>query len=191
MMPPFAFDPYRGMNTQAFQGFQFPTQPFNRRFAPFPNHQYGPKPMGPRPGGNQGRMQGNPRGPMQNNQNRGGMQNRGGPRGGQNQPGRPQQKQQPQLPPKPAAELITVQNLRKKLNEFLSWEPDKQRQILGELLYPKVSKHTTADLAPKITGMLIDLSVLEVQEILEFLEDDTILQERVLEAVELIKGGEA
>lgn len=194
-MPPFPFDPYRQMPQQPFpyqQGFN------NRRFAPFVNQGGfpGPKQMNQRP--NQGgRMPtGNPnqRGPMQGNQNRNMQQNRGGQRGPM-QPGRPQMgapKQQPQPTPQPkVAELITVQNLRKKLNEFLGWETDKQRQILGELLYPKVSKHTTPELAPKITGMLIDLSVLEVQEILEFLEDDSVLQERVQEAAELIRGGEA
>jgi len=193
---------YRGMGQQPFP---YPGQGFNnRRFPPFPNQFQGPKPMGGQQRGpNQGgRMppsgSQNPRGPMQGG-NRGGNMQGNNRMGGQNrgpmqQTGRPgtnmQPKQQPQQLPKPnPTELITVQNLRKKLNEFLGWESDKQRQILGELLYPKVSKHTTPDLAPKITGMLIDLSVLEVQEILEFLEDDSVLQERVTEAAELIRGG--
>jgi polyadenylate-binding protein len=204
------FDPYgRGMGgQQPFGGNPYGPQAGgfgNRRFPPMQQQPYpgGPKPMQNRGGFNQG---GNRMPNQQQNRMGGQGGNRMGGQGGNNrmggqpnrnqqQGGRPmntqQQKTTPTQPPKPTTELITVQNLKKKLNEFLGWEQDKQRQILGELLYPKVSKHTTADLAPKITGMLIDLSVLEVQEILEFLEDDTILQERVSEAAELIRGGDA
>jgi len=39
---------------------------------------------------------------------------------------------------------------------------------------------------PKITGMLIDFSVFEVDDILEYFEDNQILKERVQEAVQLI-----
>jgi polyadenylate-binding protein len=196
-MPMFGgMDPYRGMPQQPFPFGPQSGYP-NRRFPPMQPQQYGPGPRGPmgqnKPyGQNRMQQQGGNRGMPQN---RGGMQqgNRGMQQGnrGQQQGGRPNQGQQkatPTQPPKPATELITVANLKKKLNEFVGWEQDKQRQILGELLYPKVVKHTTPDLAPKITGMLIDLSVLEVTEILEFLEDDTILQERVTEAAELIRG---
>merc|ERR1712146_469750 len=86
---------------------------------------------------------------------------------------------------------ITVSSLKNKLSEFLQLDQDKQRQILGELLYPLVRQHTNDVNAPKITGMLIDLSVLEVQEILDFLEDPASLKERVEEAEELIKTQEA
>lgn len=41
--------------------------------------------------------------------------------------------------------------------------------------------------APKITGMLIDFEVFEVSEILEFLENESLLNERILEAKELIE----
>jgi len=42
------------------------------------------------------------------------------------------------------------------------------------------------DNAPKITGMLIDFEVFEVSDIIEFLESDDALLERVKEAEELI-----
>lgn len=42
--------------------------------------------------------------------------------------------------------------------------------------------------APKITGMLIDFEVFEVSEILEFLENEELLKERVKEAEELIEN---
>jgi len=41
-------------------------------------------------------------------------------------------------------------------------------------------------MAPKITGMLIDLNVLEVNDVLEFLEDPTKLEERIAEAKVII-----
>jgi len=102
----------------------------------------------------------------------------------------PVQTQQPQPTPVQSSG-ITVQNLRTKLPEFLNLDENKQRQILGELLFPLVLKTAGQELAPKITGMLIDLSVLEVTEILEFLESPDLLQERVHEAIDLIQNEEA
>lgn len=65
---------------------------------------------------------------------------------------------------------------------------DKQRSILGELLFPLVQKHVSHEtLAPKVTGMLIDFSVFEVADIIEFLDNSEVLHERVSEAEELIK----
>ena len=51
-------------------------------------------------------------------------------------------------------------------------EKEEQRAKLGEYIFPNVKRiaHNPAD-APKITGMLIDLDVFEVTEILEFIED--------------------
>lgn len=47
---------------------------------------------------------------------------------------------------------------------------------MGELLYPLVDKLVeNKENAPKITGMLIDFEVFEVSEILEFLENETLL----------------
>lgn len=58
---------------------------------------------------------------------------------------------------------------------------------MGELLYPFVTKYAKQiDLAPKITGMLIDFDVFEIQEIIEFLESEENLKDRVIEAEELI-----
>jgi len=69
----------------------------------------------------------------------------------------------------------------------LQLDIDKQRQILGELLFPLIRERAGETIAPKITGMLIDLSVLEVSEILEFLENPQLLDERVSEAEALIR----
>jgi len=72
-----------------------------------------------------------------------------------------------------------------KFNEL---DKEKQRNILGEFLFPKIRAEAGEAVAPKITGMLIDLDVLEVSEILEFLEDPELLKERIKEAKELIES---
>lgn len=84
---------------------------------------------------------------------------------------------------------MTVHTLKNKVGEFLALDQNKQRQILGELLFPQIQPFA-GDLAPRITGMLIDLSVLEITEILEFLENPDLLKERVEEAKELILESE-
>lgn len=175
------------MNMDAFRGAPFAFQ--NRRFQPFPavpTTGYRPSTRGGRP------------------QTRGPQGFRGGPRhqphGGPRQPfrggheGKPRyNKEQQHKPRQPQTEgpadqaALTVHNLRNKLNEFLLLDIDKQRQILGELLFPLIRERAGEQIAPKITGMLIDLSVLEVSEILEFLENPQLLDERVSEAEALIR----
>ena len=56
---------------------------------------------------------------------------------------------------------------------------------MGNLLFPIVAIKEP-EIAPKITGMLIDLNVLEVIDILEFFEDPIALDERIKEAKEII-----
>jgi len=177
----------------------------NRRFPPYPqmmNPQF-KQPMSR--GGPRTHRGGWNRGP---NQPRGGavrpmtgrppMQQHSHAHQQQQQQQGPQTKNKPQGPkpgqPQAGAQgvqqptTMTVQSLKSKISEFLSLETDKQRQILGELLFPLVKGVSGDNLAPKITGMLIDLSVLEVTEILEFLENHTLLEERVTEAMELIQA---
>ena len=76
--------------------------------------------------------------------------------------------------------------MKERLPDFLSLSEDKQREILGNLLFPLIQKHTDEVTAPKITGMLIDFSVFEVADILEFLDNESVLKERIDEAKELI-----
>jgi len=83
---------------------------------------------------------------------------------------------------------LTIADLRKKWSEFIILDKDKQRNILGELLFPLIRDQVGEKVAPKITGMLIDLDVLEVNDILEFLEDKDLLTERINEANELIES---
>lgn len=43
----------------------------------------------------------------------------------------------------------------------------------------------------KITGMLIDLEILELDEVIEMLEDEDVLAERIKEALEVIYESES
>jgi hypothetical protein len=83
---------------------------------------------------------------------------------------------------------LTIGDLKKKWSEFIQLDKDKQRNILGELLFPLIRDQVGEKVAPKITGMLIDLDVLEINDILEFLEDKDLLTERIKEANELIES---
>jgi len=85
-----------------------------------------------------------------------------------------------------AASSLTLSDLKGKWDEFIKLEKEKQRNILGELLFPLIKERVGESIAPKITGMLIDLDVLEIDEIFEFLEDKDLLHERIEEAKNLI-----
>ena len=57
------------------------------------------------------------------------------------------------------------------------------------MLYPKIAIKEP-EFAPRITGMLTDLNVFEVIEILELLEDPIALDEKIEEAKELLTSAE-
>lgn len=93
-----------------------------------------------------------------------------------------------QLPPMTPPTKFSPASLRQNLPEFLKFDVEKQRAMLGEMLFPLVNKHCENDnIAPKVTGMLIDFEVFEVQEILDFLENEEMLIERINEAEDLIE----
>lgn len=79
-------------------------------------------------------------------------------------------------------------SLRDNMTEFLKLDKNKQREQLGNMLFPRIKKYADDELAPKITGMLIDFSVFEVQDIVEFLENEESLKEKIMEAKELIES---
>jgi len=58
-------------------------------------------------------------------------------------------------------------------------------------LFPLIKQQVGEGIAPKITGMLIDLDVLEISEIYEFMEDTDLVKERINEAKELIESENA
>lgn len=99
----------------------------------------------------------------------------------------------PGIPEKPLANPqaqivggLTALNIRDNMADFLKLDKNKQRDTLGNMLFPKIKKYADDEMAPKITGMLIDFSVFEVQDIVEFLENEESLKEKIEEARELI-----
>lgn len=61
------------------------------------------------------------------------------------------------------------------------------------MIYPKVKakldkrNEDSKTLTPKITGMLIDFTVFELEDIIDMIDKDEDLEERIDEALELIK----
>ena len=54
-------------------------------------------------------------------------------------------------------------------------------------MYTQVTQlNIQSELISKVTGMLIDLEILELDEIIEMLSDNNILQERINEAVDIL-----
>lgn len=71
-------------------------------------------------------------------------------------------------------------------------DSQEKRKLLGNLMFYRVSQiPNDASIIPKITGMLIDLEVLELEDIIEILTDDSILQERVNDAIAIINENNA
>jgi len=59
--------------------------------------------------------------------------------------------------------------------------------MLGMMIYPKVQFNCqNKSNAPKITGMLIDFNVFDITDILEFMENEEELKQKVTEAEKLL-----
>lgn len=86
-------------------------------------------------------------------------------------------------------EVFTLETLKSKKNDLLKFEKEKQQNILGNIMYHKVMESSLQDkkLAPKITGMLIDLDILDIDEIIQIMENKDVLEERIEEAMEVIQ----
>jgi uncharacterized membrane protein YheB (UPF0754 family) len=74
----------------------------------------------------------------------------------------------------------------------MSQSVDDKRKLLGNLMFYRVQsvQSVNKDLVPKITGMLIDLEVLELDEVIEILSDDKVLEERINDAIAVIEEDE-
>lgn len=58
-------------------------------------------------------------------------------------------------------------------------------------MYPKIlNKNMDPSKVSKITGMLIDLDILELEEIIDILQNEASLKERIKEALEVIDESE-
>merc|ERR1712194_535102 len=85
--------------------------------------------------------------------------------------------------PAPAADAPPAQpDLAQQL---AAAQPQQQKQILGEKLYPIIEKHPSvlADQAGKITGMLLDM---DVSELLNLYEAPDALHQKVIEAINVL-----
>ena len=82
--------------------------------------------------------------------------------------------------------------ISEKKEEFDGLSEDEKKNILGNIMFLRVKgmyKGKESDL-PKITGMLIDLEVLDLDEILDIIKNDETLKERLEEAVEVLEDSE-
>ena len=96
----------------------------------------------------------------------------------------PPQQQQEQPFAKP-------QLIRGNMDKFLSLPQENQRSQLGEMIMPLVSRYCDDEYkgdAAKITGMLIDFSVFQVEDILEMMENPKELMDRIREAQNLLQS---
>lgn len=87
-------------------------------------------------------------------------------------------------------EVFTLDLLKSKKAEFLKFDKEKQQNILGNLMYHRIvgSSLVNKSLAPKITGMLIDMDILDFNEIIDIMENKENLEERIEEALEVIES---
>lgn len=80
-----------------------------------------------------------------------------------------------------------AEDLRVRQEEFLRLPVEERKNRLGNIMYERVKTfESNEQLIPKITGMLIDTEVLDFGEILEIIENDVALKERIAEAIEVI-----
>lgn len=72
---------------------------------------------------------------------------------------------------------------------FEQFTDERKREILGENMFKEIStiEGIENDNISKVTGMLIDLEILTLEEILDLLQNKEDLMERVNEAIEIIK----
>ena len=89
-------------------------------------------------------------------------------------------------------EAFSLEYLKTHTENFKNFDKDRQNEILGNLMYHKVMESGLGnkELAPKITGMLIDTEILEIAEIIEIMENKESLNERINEALEVINSTE-
>ena len=72
--------------------------------------------------------------------------------------------------------------------EFDRLTPQEKKYILGNTLYPKIKDIVQDDaLVPKVTGMLIDLEILQVHDIRMMIDSNDELKSRVSEAIEVMR----
>jgi RNA recognition motif-containing protein len=85
--------------------------------------------------------------------------------------------------------------IENNLSDFLSFDEEKKRHVLGKLMFDRISSLKNNEIEglndmneniSKITGMLIDLEILEIEEIINILKNQDELIERIKEALDVI-----
>lgn len=87
--------------------------------------------------------------------------------------------------------FTTVQEVLSFRAEFDALDSSTKKRKLGTILFPLIqaklnNRPNGNQLTPRVTGMLIDLDVLNVNDILESIQVKDILDQRISEAIELI-----
>merc|ERR1711934_1153963 len=91
----------------------------------------------------------------------------------------------------PSTTTRDINWLKNNMTEFEAFDNHEKKNILGNLMYPLVEKTVNnPEHVPKITGMLIDLEVLKAHEIVEIMENQEALKDRIDEAIGIINETE-
>lgn len=85
---------------------------------------------------------------------------------------------------KPKAVVSAAQQESSWVQELLAAQPQQQKQILGERLFPRISKYSP-EYAGKITGMLLEI---DNGELLHMLDSEDSLKAKVDEALNVLKA---
>merc|ERR1739848_103571 len=90
-----------------------------------------------------------------------------------------------------AQPIRNLEWLKNNIAAFEALDSIEKKNVLGNLMYPLVdAKVKNPEHVPKITGMLIDLEVLRPQEIVEIMENEDSLKDRIDEAIGIINDTE-
>lgn len=175
--PPGPYGPPPGPNFMP--NVNFAQAPYPQGPGPRPNMMQQPRPGPMRPG--RGFRQGPDHRPEM-------VKGRGAPGRGMRQPygsGPPQPAPPAAAAPSVPAPSAVVPGLADQLTTAMlaAAEPEQQKQMLGERLYPLVEA-IQPDLAGKITGMLLEM---ENTELLLLLESSEALQSKVDEAIQVLR----
>ena len=81
--------------------------------------------------------------------------------------------------------------VEENFKQFQALDKKQQAIILEQLIFERVQKlDLQTDKAQKVAGMLSDLEIMEVEEIIEMLKDEDNLKSYVDEALEVLKETE-
>lgn len=165
------------------QSMVFPPQMVGRRYNPQPVRNFPMYQMKGRGRGGQGRggMGGHGRG-QHKPRGAGGYSNVRAQHPQHHQ--HPQQPQPVQVPQMAAAQMVATQPAQDLSALLANSTPEQQKQILGERLFPLVGKEQP-ERAGKITGMLLEM---DVSDVLNLLENEQERTSKIQEAMDVLES---